>query len=185
MGWGQVSPLGPRPGKGGGTRIAFLCTLLLLVFSFSLTWGQINETECIAPQGRDIYWIGNVSHSWNDGGNWDENALPRPSSSVHLLEDDYSTLAAGTSLQISGLLIGSSHFFKVGPDNKLTVSYLEITCYGVNWCHGRGSCIDIDTCLCDPGYTGPSCKDRTINLIQQPLQDGMTISFVTPSATRN
>jgi len=147
----------------------------------ALAEGQINETDCAVIPGRDIYWTGsNQSDIWSEADNWDEDALPKVTSVVHLDTDSSSELAPGTSFTISGLEIGAHHHFRVGPDNKLTVSYLEITCYGVYWCHGKGKCVDIDTCQCDPGFSGPSCDTRSENIIAQPLQDGMSLQFGTP-----
>jgi hypothetical protein len=145
--------------------------------------GQINDTECKAAGGRHFHWTAADMGDWTEGDNWDQDKVPIRTSIVHLgMENTTSILPAGKELEISGLQIKNGHHLKVGPDNKLTVSYVEITCFGVNWCHGKGKCIDVDTCLCDEGYSGKSCKERSINLVVQPLQNGMSVAYTDPKA---
>jgi len=137
-------------------------TLIVTTLFLSHTLGDILNPQVNPDCPRPLFWNGIGTTSWTNPANWEDY---EDQASTHIPEDfNQVFMVQGASeinndqVTISLLKIDSKSKLTIGSTASVTIFNTELVCWGVNWCSNHGKCVAIDTCECDPGYSGANCS---------------------------
>jgi len=132
-----------------GSILGWLSVVSLILVTLS----RASSQEC----GVVSLWQEANNNNWTNPQNWADHLLPNDLSEVLLVEDNANT-SLSQSVYISTAKIGEKSFLKISKGGRLNLFKKEVQCFDVNGCSGHGSCVGINVCDCDPGWTGTACE---------------------------
>jgi len=138
--------------------------LLLSSLSVLIVHGQTNTfgSRCAS---RLHNWVDSTD-TWNHSpNNWSPPRIPDKTSFVRLHTDTTGNIPYNVTVTsdvwISSLDIGNNVYLDILPQVYMLLADYELNCWEVLWCHNQGTCVELNECQCDPGWTGESCDIST------------------------
>jgi len=137
----------------------FKLVCVFLLISLSIINGQQFGARCAA---RTINWVDSDDTWHHSPTNWSPSHIPEKWNFARLKTDTTGgrgfNVTVTQDVNISRIEIGTNGpRVHILPDVFMLLADYELHCWERKWCHNQGTCVGLNTCQCDPGWTGEDC----------------------------
>jgi len=110
-------------------------------------------------------WVDSTDTWHHSPINWSPAHLPDKTNFVRLHTDTSQTpsynITVTEDVTISSLDIGANVRVDILPQVFMLLADYELHCWEKLWCHNHGTCVGLNECQCDPGWSGEECDIPT------------------------